>query len=54
MFSSRNGPFSSLEAIEELRGRLRKMRSDFADFEEEELILYPFVLENLEKGGISF
>ena len=46
--------FSSLEAIEELRGRLRKMRSDFADFEEEELILYPFILENLEKGGISF
>jgi hypothetical protein len=29
------------------------IRPDFADFEEEELILYPFVEENLRKAGIT-
>jgi uncharacterized Fe-S cluster-containing radical SAM superfamily protein len=43
--------FSSKEEIEKLRQRLKNIRSDFEDFEEEELILYPFVLENIQKGG---
>ena len=46
--------FSSKEDIEKLRRRLGEIRADFADFEEEELILYPFVLENLRKAGIAF
>jgi hypothetical protein len=37
-----------------LRQRLKAIRPDFADFEEEELILYPFVKENLEKTGVSY
>jgi uncharacterized Fe-S cluster-containing radical SAM superfamily protein len=45
--------FSSHEEIKRLRQRLKAIRSDFADFEEEELILYPFVQENLQKGGLS-
>jgi len=45
--------FSSPEEIKRLRQRLKAIRSDFADFEEEELILYPFVQENLQKGGLS-
>ena len=45
--------FSSPEEIEKLKGRLNEIRRDFVDFEEEELILYPFVVENLQKGGIS-
>jgi hypothetical protein len=28
------------------------IRPDFADFEEEELILYPFVLEHIQKAGL--
>ena len=43
--------FSSKEEIEKLRQRLKNIRPDFEDFEEEELILYPFVLENIQKGG---
>jgi uncharacterized Fe-S cluster-containing radical SAM superfamily protein len=35
--------FSSQEEIKRLRQRLKGIRSDFEDFEEEELILYPFV-----------
>ena len=46
--------FSSHEEIEKLRQRLRAIRPDFADFEEEDLILYPFVQENLQKAGISY
>jgi uncharacterized Fe-S cluster-containing radical SAM superfamily protein len=45
--------FSSLEKIKNLRRRLGEIRSDFADFEEEDLILYPFVQENLQKAGLS-
>jgi uncharacterized Fe-S cluster-containing radical SAM superfamily protein len=45
--------FSSLEGIKKLKERLKEIRPDFADFEEEELILYPFVQENLQKGGLS-
>jgi uncharacterized Fe-S cluster-containing radical SAM superfamily protein len=45
--------FSSLESIKKLKERLEHIRPDFADFEEEELILYSFVQENLQKGGLS-
>lgn len=44
--------FSSQEEIEKLRERLKEIRPDFYDFEEEELILYPFVVEHLQKAGI--
>ena len=46
--------FSSPEEIEKLRARLKEIQPDFSDFEEEELILYPFVVENLKKGGIPY
>ena len=45
--------FSSEDEIRKLRQRLKEIRSDFADFEEEELILYPFVVENLQRAGIN-
>jgi uncharacterized Fe-S cluster-containing radical SAM superfamily protein len=45
--------FSIQKEIQKLRQRLKAIRPDFADFEEEELILYPFVEENLQKGGLS-
>jgi len=44
--------FSSQEEIEKLRRRVEEIHRDFADFEEEELILYPFVLEHLQKAGL--
>jgi len=43
--------FSSPGKTERLRQRLKAIRPDFASFEEEELILYPFVQENLRKGA---
>jgi uncharacterized Fe-S cluster-containing radical SAM superfamily protein len=46
--------FSSGEEIRELRERLREIRPDFSDFEEEDLILYPFVQENLQKAGLKY
>jgi len=46
--------FSSHEEIRKLRQRLKEIRPDFADFEEEELILYPFVLEHLQKAGLKW
>ena len=45
--------FSSPEETKRLRQRLKAIRPDFSDFEEEELILYPFVQENLRKSGVS-
>jgi uncharacterized Fe-S cluster-containing radical SAM superfamily protein len=45
--------FSSKEEIETLRQSLKDIRPDFEDFEEEELILYPFVLDHIQKAGIS-
>ncbi len=45
--------FSSRDAIKRLRQELKTIRPDFEDFEEEELILYPFVSENLQKAGLS-
>jgi uncharacterized Fe-S cluster-containing radical SAM superfamily protein len=45
--------FSSPAERKRLKQRLKVIRPDFADFEEEELILYPFVQENLRKGGVS-
>jgi len=44
--------FSSEDEIRNLRQRLREIKSDFADFEEE-LILYPFVVEHLQRAGID-
>lgn len=46
--------FSKPEDILKLRYRLKGIRDDFYDFEEEELILYPFVQENLKRSGIPF
>lgn len=46
--------FSSQEDIKRLRQRLKGIRPDFGDFEEEELILYPFVLDHIQKAGLSF
>jgi len=46
--------FSSQEEIKKLKQRLKEIRPDFADFEEEELILYPFVEENLKEAGASY
>jgi hypothetical protein len=46
--------FSSQEEIKRLRKRLKGIRPDFEDFEEEELILYPFAQENLKKAGLSY
>jgi len=45
--------FSSPEEIKILRQRLKEIRPDFEDFEEEELILYPFVLDHIQKAGLS-
>ncbi len=45
--------FSSHEKIKKLRQRLKEIRPDFEDFEEEDLILYPFVSEHLQKAGLS-
>jgi uncharacterized Fe-S cluster-containing radical SAM superfamily protein len=44
--------FSSEEEIQKLRERLREIRPDFSGFEEEDLILYPFVSENLKKANL--
>jgi hypothetical protein len=44
--------FSSQDGIRKLRQKLKVIRPDFAEFEEEELILYPFVEENLKRSGI--
>ena len=46
--------FSSQEEIKRLRQGLKMIRPDFHDFEEEELILYPFVEENLKKAALSY
>ena len=45
--------FSSQDEIKKLRRRLKEIRPDFADFEQEELILYPFVVEHLEKADLK-
>jgi uncharacterized Fe-S cluster-containing radical SAM superfamily protein len=45
--------FSPQDAIKKLRQRLKEISPDFADFEKEELILYPFVVEHLQKAGLS-
>jgi uncharacterized Fe-S cluster-containing radical SAM superfamily protein len=46
--------FSSPEEIKRLRQRLKTIRPDFENFEEEELILYPFVLENIRRAGFDW
>jgi uncharacterized Fe-S cluster-containing radical SAM superfamily protein len=46
--------FSSRDEIAQLRQRLREIRPDFARFEEEELILYPFVKDHLQKAGLKW
>lgn len=45
--------FSSSEEIKRLRQMLKAIRPDFENFEEEELILYPFVSENLQRAGVT-
>jgi len=45
--------FSTQEELQRLRQRLKSIRPDFADFEEEELILYPFVSENIQRAGVA-
>jgi uncharacterized Fe-S cluster-containing radical SAM superfamily protein len=45
--------FSSQEERWNLRQKLRSIRSDFADFEEEEIILYPFVIDHLQKANLK-
>jgi hypothetical protein len=44
--------FSSQEEIKRLRQKLKEIRPDFEDFEEEELILYPFVVEHIQEAGL--
>jgi uncharacterized Fe-S cluster-containing radical SAM superfamily protein len=46
--------FSSQDEIKKLRQRLRMIHPDFYEFEEEELLLYPFVEENLKKAALSY
>jgi uncharacterized Fe-S cluster-containing radical SAM superfamily protein len=46
--------FSSQEQIRKLSQKLKEIRPDFADFEEEELILYPFVMDHLQKAGLKW
>jgi len=46
--------FSTQEEIKRLRQRLKAIRPDFADFEEEDLILYPFVLEHIQNAGLAY
>ena len=45
--------FSSQEEIKKLSPKLGEIQSDFADFEKEELILYPFVMDHLQKAGLK-
>jgi len=46
--------FSSRQSIRGLREELKAIRPDFESFEGEELILYPFVSENIQKAGLPF
>jgi uncharacterized Fe-S cluster-containing radical SAM superfamily protein len=46
--------FSSQEEIRTLSQKLKEIRPDFANFEEEELILYPFVMDHLQKAGLKW
>jgi uncharacterized Fe-S cluster-containing radical SAM superfamily protein len=46
--------FSSRNEIAKLRQRLKEIRPDFADFEEEKLILYHFVMNHLQKAGLKW
>ena len=46
--------FSSQEEIRKLSQKLKEIRPDFANFEEEELILYPFVIDHLQKAGLKW
>jgi len=46
--------FSSPEEIKRLRRTLEEIRPDFADFEEEELILYPFVMDHLQRARLKW
>jgi uncharacterized Fe-S cluster-containing radical SAM superfamily protein len=46
--------FSSREEMKGLRKKLKAIRPDFEDFEEEELIPYPFVLEHIQRAGLSY
>jgi hypothetical protein len=45
--------FSSQDEMAKLSQRLKEIRPDFTNFEEEELILYPFVVDHLQKAGLK-
>jgi len=45
--------FSSQDRIVALRQQLTEIRPDFANFEEEESILYPFVVDHLQETGLK-
>jgi uncharacterized Fe-S cluster-containing radical SAM superfamily protein len=53
-FPAAMAAISSREEIAQLRQRLKDIRPDFARFEEEELILYPFVKNHLQKAGLKW
>jgi uncharacterized Fe-S cluster-containing radical SAM superfamily protein len=40
--------------IQPLRQVLKEIRPNFADFEEEELTLYPFVMDHLQRAGVEW
>jgi hypothetical protein len=46
--------FSPSGEIRQLKQILKEIRPDFADFEEEELILYPFVTDHLQRAGLKW
>jgi uncharacterized Fe-S cluster-containing radical SAM superfamily protein len=46
--------FSAEDAVEVLKKRLREIHPSYADFEKEELVLYPHVEERLRRAGIVF
>ena len=46
--------FSSQEELMKLSQKLKGIRPDFANFEEEELILYLFVMDHLQKAGLKW
>jgi len=46
--------FSSEDAVEALKKRLKEIHPAYRDLEEEELVLYPQVEERLRKAGIQY
>ncbi|MFZ5790798.1 MAG: radical SAM protein [Pseudomonadota bacterium] len=46
--------FSPPESVEKLRARLARIAPRFAEFEDEELVLYGHVTERLKRAGITY